>query len=100
MTSTPKWQAIRISLVLSLHFSVRLKKVLWMPMPGFIPWNRGSPFLLYHVRTQVKLTLPLSNFVVPPVFGGITIVPCNLMAMLSPRRNFGMPSAHTIYPKG
>jgi hypothetical protein len=76
MTSTPKWQAIMISLVLSPHFSIRLKN-LWMPMPGFIPWNRSSLFSLYHVRTRAKLTSPPSNFVVLPVFGGITIVPCN-----------------------
>jgi hypothetical protein len=31
--------------------------------------------------------------------GGITIVPCKLMAMLSPRKNFGMPSGHIIYLK-
>jgi hypothetical protein len=41
-----------------------------------------------------------NSFVVLPVSGGITIVPCNLMAMLSPRKNFGMLSGHTICLKG
>jgi hypothetical protein len=98
MTSIPKWQAIRISSVLSPHFLVRLKN-LWMPMPGFISSNRSLLSLLYHVRTQAKLTSPLSNFVVLPVFGGITIVPCNLMAMLSPGKNFGLLSEHIIFLK-
>jgi hypothetical protein len=98
MTSTPKWQAIRISSILSLHFSVRLKN-LWMLMPGFIPLNQSSPSLLYHVRTQAKLTSLPSNFVVLPVFGGITIVLCNLMAMLSPGKNFGLLSEHIIFLK-
>jgi hypothetical protein len=47
----------------------------------------------------MRLTSLLNNFVVLPVFGGITIVPCNLMAMLSPRKNFGMLLGHTIYLK-
>jgi hypothetical protein len=68
-------------------------------MPSFIPSNQSSLSLLYHVRTQAKLTSPPSNFVVLPVFGGITIVPCNLMAMLSPRKNLGLLSEHIIFLK-
>jgi hypothetical protein len=34
-----------------------------------------------------------------PVFGGIIIVPCKLMAILSPRKNFGVLSEHIIYQK-
>jgi hypothetical protein len=33
------------------------------------------------------------------VFGGITIVPWNLMAMLSPGKNFRLLSEHIIFLK-
>jgi hypothetical protein len=94
----PKWQAIKISSVPSPHFSVKLKN-LWMPMPGFILLNRSSPFLLYLVWTQVKLTLPPNNFVVLPAFGGIIFAPCSPLDMLSPGRNFRLPSGHIIFLK-
>jgi hypothetical protein len=51
------------------------------------------------MRTRVKLTSLLNNFMALPAFGGITIVPCNPLAMLSPGRNFGLPSGHTIFLK-
>jgi hypothetical protein len=57
------------------------------------------PFLLYLVWTQVKLTLPPSNFVVPPAFSGIIFAPCSPLDMLSPGRNFGLPSGHVIFLK-
>jgi hypothetical protein len=68
-------------------------------MPGFILSNQSSPFLLYLVWTRVKLTLPPSNFVVLPAFGGITFAPCSPLDMLSLGRNFGLPSGHII-PEG
>jgi hypothetical protein len=43
--------------------------------------------------------LLLNNYVELLVSGGMTIVPCKLMAMLSPRKNFVMPSGHIIYLK-
>jgi hypothetical protein len=98
MTSILKWQAIKISSAPSLHCSVKLKNLL-MLTPGSVLLNRSSPFLLYLERTQVKLTSLLKNFVALPAFGGITIVPCNPLAMLSPGRNFGLPSGHTIFLK-
>jgi hypothetical protein len=45
-----------------------------------------------------KNLLP-NNYAELPVSGGITIVPCKLMAMLSPGKNFGMLLEHIIYPK-
>jgi hypothetical protein len=98
MTSTLKWPSIKISSAPILHYSVKLKTLL-MPTPGSILLNRSLLFLLYLVQTQVKLTSWLNNFVDLPVFGGITIEPCNSMAMLSPGRNFGLPSGHTIFLK-
>jgi hypothetical protein len=70
-----------------------------MPMLGFAPLNPSLLFLRFHVRTLIKLTSLPNNYVVLPVFGGIIIVPCKLMAMLSPGKNFGMLSEHIIYPK-
>jgi hypothetical protein len=46
-----------------------------------------------------KLTSLPNNYAELPVSGGIIIVPCKLMAMLSPGKNSGMLSEHTIYPK-
>jgi hypothetical protein len=46
-----------------------------------------------------KAHFAASNFVVLPVFGGVTIVPCNLMAMLSPGKNFGLLLGHIIFLK-
>jgi hypothetical protein len=91
MTSILKWQAIKISSAPSLHCLVKLKNLL-MPMSGSILLNQSLPFLLYLVRTRVKLTSLLNNFVALPAFGGITFVPCNPLAMLSPGRNFELPS--------
>jgi hypothetical protein len=70
-----------------------------MPMLGFAPLNPSLLFLRFHVRTLIKLTSLPINYVVLPVFGGIIIVPCKLMAMSSPGKNFGMLSEHIIYPK-
>jgi hypothetical protein len=70
MTPTLKWQAIKISLVPSPHCLVKQKNHL-MLMPGFVLLNQSLPFLLYLVRTRVKLTSLLNNFVVLPAFGGI-----------------------------
>jgi hypothetical protein len=64
------------------------------------PLNPSLLFLRFHVQTPIRLTLLPNNFVVLPVSGGITIVPCTLMDMLSPGKNFGMLSGHTIYLKG
>jgi hypothetical protein len=98
MTSTLMWQAIKISSVPSPHCSVKLKNLL-MPTPSFVLLKQSSPFLLYLVQTQVKLTSPPSNFVVLPAFGGIIIAPCSPLDMLSPVRNFGLPSEHIIFLK-
>jgi hypothetical protein len=70
-----------------------------MPMLGFVPLNPSLHFLRFHVRTLARLTSLPNNYAKLPVSGGITIVPCKLMAMLSPRKNFGMLSEHIIYPK-
>jgi hypothetical protein len=70
-----------------------------MSMLGFAPLNLSLLFLRFHVRTPIKLTSPPNNYVVLPVFGRIIIVPCNLMAMLSPGKNFGVLLEHIIYPK-
>jgi hypothetical protein len=70
-----------------------------MPTPSFILLNRSLRFLLSLVRTQVKLTLLPSNFVVLPAYGGTIFVPCSPLGMLSPGRNFGLPSGHIIFLK-
>jgi hypothetical protein len=98
MILTLRWRITKISSALSPNYSAKLKSPL-MPMLGFAPLNPTLLFLRFHVRTPVRLTLLPNNFVVLPVSGGITIVPCNLMAMLSPGKSFGMLSGHTIYPK-
>jgi hypothetical protein len=98
MTSTLKWQAIKISLVPSPHCSVKWKNLL-MLTPGFILLNQSSPFLLYLVRTRVKLTSPPNSFVALLAFGGIIIAPCSLLDMLFPGRNFELPSGHIIFLK-
>jgi hypothetical protein len=46
-----------------------------------------------------RLTSLPNNYVELPVSGGITIVPCKLMAMLFPGKNSRMLSEHIIYPK-
>jgi hypothetical protein len=46
--------------------------------------------LTFHVRTLIKLSSLPNNYVVLPVFGGIIIVPCKLMSMLSHGKNFRM----------
>jgi hypothetical protein len=98
MILTLRWQTTKISSALSPRYSVRLRSPL-MPMLGFTPLNPSLLFLRFHVRTPVRLTSLPNNFVVLLVFGGIIIVPCNLMARLSPGKSFGMLSGHTIYPK-
>jgi hypothetical protein len=80
------------------RYSAKLRSPL-MTMLGFAPLNLSLLFLQFHVRTLIKLTWLPNNYVVLPVSGGISIVPCKLMAMLSPRKNFGMLSEHIIYPK-
>jgi hypothetical protein len=70
-----------------------------MPMLGFAPLNPSLLFLRFHVQIPIKLTSPPNNYVVLSIFGGIIIVPCKLMAMLSPGKNFGMHSEHIVYPK-
>jgi hypothetical protein len=70
-----------------------------MPMLGFAPLNPSLLFLRFHVWTLAKLTSLPNNYVELPVSGGITIVPCKLMVMLSPRKNSRMLFEHTIYPK-
>jgi hypothetical protein len=52
-----------------------------MPMLGFAPLNPSLLFLRFHVRTLIKLTSLPNNYVVLPVSGGITIVPCNRMVI-------------------
>jgi hypothetical protein len=99
MTLTPKWQTTKISSILAPRYSAKLRSPL-MPMLGFAPLNPSLLFLQFHVRTPIRLTSLLNNYMVLPVFGEITIVPCNLMAMLSLGKNFGMLLGHTIYLKG
>jgi hypothetical protein len=70
-----------------------------MLMLGFAPLNPSFLFLRFHVRILIKLISLPNNYVVLPVFGGIIIMPCKLMAMLSPGKNFRMLSEHIIYPK-
>jgi hypothetical protein len=67
----------------------------WLP-----PLNPSLLFLQFHVRTLARLTSLPNNYAELPVSGGITIVPCKLMAMLSPGKNSGMLSEHIIYLKG
>jgi hypothetical protein len=98
MILTLRWQITKISSALSPCYSAKLRSPL-MPMLGFAPLNPSLLFLRFHVQTPIRLTSLPNNFVVLPVFGGIIIVPCNLMAMLSPRKNFRMLSEHTIYLK-
>jgi hypothetical protein len=64
------------------------------------PLNPSLLFLRFHVRTLAKLISLPNNYAELPVSGGITIVQCKLMAMLSPGKNFGMLSENIIYPKG
>jgi hypothetical protein len=68
-----------------------------MPMPGFAPLNPSLLFLRFPVRIPARLTSLHNNYAELPVFGGIVIVLCKLMAMLSPGRNSVMPSEHIIY---
>jgi hypothetical protein len=98
MILTLRWQTTKISSVLSPRYLAKLRSPL-MPMLGFAPLNPSLPFLRFPMRTPIRLTLLPNNNVVLPVFDGIIIVPCKLMAMLSPRKNFGMLSEHIIYPK-
>jgi hypothetical protein len=70
-----------------------------MPMLGFIPLNPNLLFLQFYVRTLARLTSLPNNYAELLVSGGITIVPCKLMVMLSPRKNFEMLSGHIIYRK-
>jgi hypothetical protein len=93
-----RWPTTKISLVPSPRYSAKLRSPL-MPMLGFAPLNPNLLFLRFHVRTLIKLTSMPNNYVELPVSGGITIVPCKLMAMLSPRKNFGMLLERIIYPK-
>jgi hypothetical protein len=93
-----RWQTTKISSVLSLRYSAKLRS-LFMPMLGFAPLNPSFLFLQFPVRIPTRLTLLPNNYVELPVSGGIIIVPCKLMAMLSPGKNFGMLSEHIIYPK-
>jgi hypothetical protein len=88
----------KISSVPSPHYSAKLRSPL-MPMLGFAPLNPSLLFLRFHVRILIKLTSLPNNYVVLPVFGGIIIVPCKPMAMLSPGKNFGVLSEHIIYSK-
>jgi hypothetical protein len=67
-----------------------------MLMLGFAPLNPSLLFLRFHVWTLARLTLLPNNYAELPVSGGITTVPCKLMAMLSPGKN---SSEHTIYLK-
>jgi hypothetical protein len=70
-----------------------------MPMVSFAPLNASLLFLRFHVRTLARLTSLPNNYAELPVSGGITIVPCKLMAILSPGKNFEMLSGHIIYRK-
>jgi hypothetical protein len=70
-----------------------------MPMLDFAPLNPSLLFLRFHVRTVARLTSLPNNYAELPVSGGITTVPCKLMVMLSPGKNSGMLSEHTIYLK-
>jgi hypothetical protein len=98
MILTLRWQTTKISSALKPRYSAKLRSPL-MLMLGFAPLNPSLLFLQFHVRTPIRLTLLPNNFVVLPVFGGIIIVPCNRMAMLSPGKSFGMLSGHTIYQR-
>jgi hypothetical protein len=71
-----------------------------MLMPGFAPLNPSLLFLRFPVRIPARLTSLHNNYAELPVFGGITIVPCKQMNMLSPGKNSIMPSGHIIYLKG
>jgi hypothetical protein len=93
-----KWQTTRISSVPSPRYSAKWRSPL-MPMLGFAPLNPSSLFLRFHVQTLARLTSLPNNYAELPVSGGITIVPCKLKAMLSPRKNFGMLSELIIYLK-
>jgi hypothetical protein len=93
-----RWQPTKISSVLSPCYSAKLRTLL-MPMLGSAPSSPSLLFLRFHVWTLARLTLLPNNYVELPVSGGITIVPCKLIAMLSPGKNFGMPSGHIIYLK-
>jgi hypothetical protein len=92
-------QTIKISSVPNPRYSVKWRSPL-MPMLGFAPLNLSLLFLRFHVRTLAKLTSLPNNYAELPVSGGITIVSCKLMAMLSLGKNFGMLSEHIIYLKG
>jgi hypothetical protein len=68
-------------------------------MLGFAPLNPSSLFLQFHVRTLARLTSLPNSYAELLVSGGITTVPCKLMATLSPGKNSEMLSEHTIYLK-
>jgi hypothetical protein len=93
-----RWPTTKISSVPNPYYSAKWRSLL-MPMLGFAPLNPSLLFLRFHVRTLARLTSLPNNYAELPVSGGITIVPCKLMAMLSPGKNFGMISEHIIYPK-
>jgi hypothetical protein len=93
-----RWQPTRISLILNPCYSAKLRSPL-MPMLGFTQLNQSLLFLRFPVWIPTRLTLLPNNYMELLVSGGITIVPCKLMAMLSPGKNFGMLSGHIIYPK-
>jgi hypothetical protein len=93
-----KWQTTRISSVPSPRCSVKWRSPL-MPMLGFALLNPSLLFSRFHVRILARLTSLPNNYAELPVSCGITIVPCKLKAMLSPGKNSGMLSEHTIYLK-
>jgi hypothetical protein len=93
-----RWQLTRISSVPSPRCSAKWRSLSTL-MLGFGPLNPSSLFLRFHVRTLARLTSLPNNYAELPVSGGITIVPCKLMAVLSPRKSSGMPSVHIIYLK-
>jgi hypothetical protein len=93
-----RWQLTRISSVPSPCCSVMWRSPLTL-MLGFAPLNPSSLFLQFHVRTLARLTSLPNNYAELHVSGGITIVPCKLIAMLSPGKNSGMLSEYIIYLK-
>jgi hypothetical protein len=56
----PYWPVIKISLVPSLHYSIR-QTSLWMQMLSFEPSSPSSPYYLLHVQMKTRRFLQPNN---------------------------------------
>jgi hypothetical protein len=86
----------RTSSALNLHYSIRRMSLSTL-MPGFAPSSPSSPYYQPPVQMRIRCSSQLSNSEDPPVYGGISFMPCKLPIMSSPGMNFGLHFERIIY---